>query len=76
MGAYPQPSASKGQVTLVAGVATVANLSVLSSTNIFLTVAIPGGTVGFLRTTITPGVGFTINSDDTEDTSVVNWVIL
>lgn len=69
-------NAKIGQATLVAGTVTVANTSVTANSRIFLTVSAAGGTQGFLRTTKSAGVSFTITSTNAAETSVVDWMIV
>lgn len=65
-----------GQSTLVGGTVTVANTSITATSRIFLTVSAAGGTQGFLRTTKSAGVSFTITSTSILETSVVDWFIV
>lgn len=72
-------NASLGVATLVAGTVTVNTTAVTASSRIFLSVATPGGTRGFLSApsaSIVAGTSFVINSDSALDTSTVNyWII-
>ena len=65
-----------GQATLIAGSAVVSNTSVTANTRIFLTVSTAGGTQGFLKTTKSAGVSFTITSTSGTDTSTVDWFMV
>ena len=70
-------NAKMGQSTLVAGTVTVLTTAVTANSRIYLTVAIPGGTQGFLSIgTITAATSFVINSTDVLETSTVNWMIV
>jgi len=62
---------------LSSGNVTVATTAVTSSSKIFLTRAVAGGTLGNLSVgTISAGVNFTITCDSSSDTSTVNWLII
>jgi hypothetical protein len=64
-------------VTLVAGTVNVPNTSVTVDSIVMLTVQVAGGTQGFLSIgTVTPGVGFDINSSSGTDVSVVAYQII
>jgi len=67
---------SLGQVTLVAGTATVSFSAIAANSRILLTVETPGGVQGILSYTKIVGTSFTINSTSVLDTSVVNWLIV
>lgn len=70
-------NARMGTVTLVAGVATVANTSVTALTRIMLTSQADGGTPGFLRVSArTAGTSFTITSGSAVDTSTVAYLLV
>ena len=70
-------NAKSGQSVLVAGSVVVSNISVTSSSLIFVTSNIDGGTPGWLRvSSMTPGTGFTITSSSGTDTSTVSWLIV
>jgi hypothetical protein len=70
-------NASIGTSTLIAGTVTVSTTAVTSSSKIFLTCAVTGGTLGFLSVgTITNGTSFVINSSSVLDTSQINWFII
>lgn len=70
-------NAKIGQVTLVAGAATVANTSVTANSRILITAQSDGGTVGFHRITAkTVGTSFVITSSNALDTSVIAWMIV
>lgn len=64
-----------GQATMVAGAVTVANTSVTANSRIFITVSNPGGTRGFLSTSKSAGVSFTVTSASGSETSTVDWLI-
>jgi hypothetical protein len=66
-----------GTAVLSGGSATVAQQVVTSSSLIYLTVQIPGGTVGSpYISAVTPGTGFTIASTSGADTSTVAWLVI
>lgn len=65
-----------GQATLVAGTVTVPNTSVTTNSRIFITVSNPGGTRGFLSTSKSAGVSFTVTSSSGAETSTVDWLIV
>lgn len=66
-----------GRATLVAGVATVSDSRVRTSTNIQLTSQVDGGTPGWLRVSArVSGTSFTITSSSLLDTSTVAWEML
>lgn len=70
-------NASLGTATLVAGTVTVSTTAVTSSSKIFLTHGVAGGTVGVISVgTITNGTSFVINSSSASDTSDINWLII
>lgn len=71
-------NASAGQsAAMTAGTITISTTAVTASSLIFLTNALPGGTVGTLSVgTITDGTSFVINSSSATDTSKVNWWII
>lgn len=71
-------NAKMGQATLVAGTVTVSTTAVSSTTSrIFLTCAVVGGTQGILSVgAVTNATSFVINSSNAGDTSTVNWLIL
>jgi hypothetical protein len=69
----PQPSATSGRATLVAGTATVNHYGIDSNSLIFLCVSTAGGTQGFLKTTKVSNTSFTITSTSGTETSVVDW---
>lgn len=64
-----------GNSTLVAGTVTVANTNITANSIIYVNHKTPGGTMGFLSYTLNAGVGFTINSSNAADTSVVSYLI-
>ena len=73
----------EGTVTLVAGVAQIANTGVHSGTLVLLTLKTPGGTLGtHYSYTLSAGVSITITAVDTSgstvttDTSVISYIIL
>jgi len=65
-----------GTATLVAGTVTVANTSVTANSLVFLTVTLPGGTVGYLSVAVTAGTGFVITSSSALDTSTVGYIVV
>jgi hypothetical protein len=65
-----------GNVTLVGGTKAVADVSVTAGTIVLLSRKTIGGTAGFLSYTVSAGVGFTINSANAADTSVVSYHLL
>lgn len=65
-----------GQAVLVAGTKVVANTSVTANSRIFITVALAGGTQGFLRTTKIVGTSFTVTSTSATETSTVDWMVV
>lgn len=65
-----------GNAVLAAGTRTIANTTVTASTLLFHSRKIAGGTLGNLTYTITPGVAFTINSDNGGDTSTVSYLLV
>lgn len=67
---------SRGSVTLVAGVGTVADANVTANTIVRYWVYTPGGTQGFLSYANNAGVGFAINSTSATETSVVQYEIV
>lgn len=70
-------NASLGTATLVAGTVTVNTTAVTSSSKIFLTHGVAGGTLGILSVgTITNATSFVINSSSGTDTSDINWLII
>jgi hypothetical protein len=70
-------NAKMGTSALTAGTATVATTAVTTNSRIFLTVDLPGGTVGSpyvsTRTNLT---SFVITSTSGTDTSTVSWIIV
>lgn len=70
--------ARKGQVTLVAGTATVTTTAVEAGSVIALTIVTLGTVTDPmpLYVTIDPGVDFDITSEDATDTSTINWAIV
>jgi hypothetical protein len=71
-------NASVGKsAAMTAGSITIATTAVTAASNIFLTNALPGGTVGTLSVgTIVAATSFVINSSNASDTSEVNWLII
>lgn len=63
-------------VTLVSGTKTVSTTAVATGDLIFLNCTAAGGTQGFVHTTISNGVSFTITSSSVLDTSTFSWVIV
>jgi len=70
-------NASMGVVALTAGGATVNTTKVTANSRIFLTVQVPGGSVGSPRiASRVAGTSFTIASSQGTDTSTVAWWIV
>lgn len=71
-------NASAGKsAAMTAGTITISTTAVTSSSLIFLTNAVVGGTPGILSVgTIVNGTSFVINSSSATDTSQVNWLII
>ena len=70
-------TARSGDATLVGGTVTVSEASVGSGTLVFLSRRDVGsGVAGVLTYTTNPGVGFTIDSDNALDVSVVSWLLV
>lgn len=67
---------SIGEATLIAGSIFIANTNVIANSRVFLSRNIPGGTVGTLSYTVTPGAGFAITSSSASDTSTVAYFIV
>ncbi len=65
-----------GEVTLVAGVATVPLTAVTANSAIMLTRRAAGGTPGHLGFTRSAGVGFSITNTSNVDTSVIQWQLI
>lgn len=65
-----------GNAVLAAGTRTIANTTVTANTLLFHSRKIAGGTLGNLTYTITPGIAFTINSDNGGDTSTVSYLLV
>lgn len=62
---------------MTAGTITISTTAVSANSKVFLSVATPGGTQGFLSVgTIVAGTSFVINSSGATDTSTVNWWII
>lgn len=66
-------NARMGTATLVGGTVTISNTSVTANTRIFYSISTAGGVQGFLSTTQSAGVSFTINSSSVADTSSLVW---
>ena len=64
-----------GNVTLVAGTATVSNSEIKSTSVILLTPKTAGGTIGTLTYTIVNNTSFTITSSSGTDTSTISYVV-
>jgi hypothetical protein len=63
-----------GRTALTGGTATINNVRITANTNIFLTIQIPGGTVGSVYISArSVGTSFTITSTSGTDTSTVAW---
>ena len=65
-----------GSAVMVAGTITVANSNITASTRIFVTVKTPGGTQGFLSTSRSVGVSFTITSTNVAETSTIEYLLI
>lgn len=65
-----------GDLTLVAGTATIANTALQAIDTIFLQRRTAIGVIGELTYTITPGVSFTVASSAITDISVVSYFIV
>jgi len=75
-GAGGATNSVKGEVTLVAGVATIAAPSVTASSTILLSRRTVAGTAGFMGFVRNPGTGFSITNSSATDTSIVGWVVI
>lgn len=64
-----------GFITLVGGTATLKDGRISTNSNIFLTVAVAGGTQGFLKYTASAGQAI-ISSTSGTDTSTISYLIL
>lgn len=70
-------NATMGVAVLVAGGATVSTTKVTANSRIFMTVQVPGGTVGSPRVASRiAGTSFTIASSQGADTSTVGWFLV
>jgi hypothetical protein len=70
-------NASMGRAILVGGTVMVSTTAVTTASEIFLTVAVPGGVVGVPQiTAVVNNTSFTITSTSGADTSTISWVIL
>lgn len=70
-------NATMGVATLVGGTVTVNTTAVTSSSRIYLTSQVDGGTVGFVRVSSrSAATSFTITSSSALDTSDIAWVIV
>lgn len=67
---------ARGEVTLVAGVATVTAASVTADSTIILSRRTVAGSAGNLGFTRTAGTGFSITNSSNTDTSIVGWVVI
>ena len=65
-----------GIATLSGGTVTVSNPSITAQTQIFLTVYSASGTQGLLSYTQNNGVGFTINSTNAGDNSMISFLLI
>jgi hypothetical protein len=63
-----------GEVTLVAGVATISLPAVAANSIILLSRRTVAGTAGNMGYTRNAGTGFSITNSSATDTSIVNWV--
>lgn len=66
-----------GTASLTAGSVTVSDANILSTSRIFVTGSVDGGTPGWLRVSArSVGVSFTITSSSATDTSTVSYMII
>lgn len=65
-----------GNATLVGGTIAVVDTTITANTIILTTRKTIGGTAGNLTYVLNAGVGFTINSDNALDTSVVSYFLV
>jgi hypothetical protein len=66
-----------GRATLAAGTATVTDANTTTTARIFVSHAVDGGTVGWLRVSARiAGTSFTITSSSGTDTSQVDWMMV
>lgn len=65
-----------GSTTLVAGTKAVTDTRILATSRVFVTNNSVGGTIGIISVVLNAGVGFTINSTNILDTSVINYLII
>lgn len=70
------PIGRAGDVTLVGGTASVSDPSCDSFTRVFHSRRSSGGTIGELTYTVNNGVGFTIKSSSSSDTSRVSYYLV
>jgi parallel beta-helix repeat protein len=71
-----QAAARAGIATLKAGKQWIANREVILSSRLRLTRKTAGGSLGHLSYSLSAGVGFTITSSDSGDTSEVEWELI
>lgn len=64
-----------GRTTLVAGTKVIADTRITANSAVFPSNNGIGGTIGIMWVVLNPGVGFTINSGNILDTSVVSYII-
>lgn len=70
-------NARMGTAVLIGGTVVVSNTSVTASTRIFLTIQVPGGTLGSVYiSAVSAGASFTISSTSVIDTSTVAWLMV
>ena len=75
MSHMPQPTADRGQATLVGGTVTVPNLGIGANTLIQVTVSTAGGTQGILRTSKVNDTSFTVTSTSGTETSTFDYLL-
>lgn len=76
-GEQGQPGIAGTSDAMTAGTVTVNTADVTAASKIFLSHAVPIGTLGWLTPgTIVDGVSFVINSTGATDLSTVNWLII
>lgn len=70
------PGIVMGSANLVAGSVTVPATSITTGSQVYLTRISAGGTLGQLSAPMTPGVGFTIVSASSTETSQIGYLIV
>lgn len=71
-------NARMGQATLVSGIKWVSNTSITSATRIFFSrhSVTSIAEMGHLYASMATGFGFSLNSSDNLDSSVINWLLI